>query len=41
MAGFRTGVDGIRSEMSKTNRWMIGLVITLVIGLIASQFVGG
>ncbi|MEI2812216.1 MAG: hypothetical protein WAX12_17430 [Candidatus Microthrix subdominans] len=41
MAGFRTEIAGFRSDMNRTNQWMIGLVITLVLGLIASQFIGG
>lgn len=41
VAQLRAGIDGLRSDMNRTNQWMIGLVITLVLGLIASQFIGG
>ena len=40
VAQLRAGIDGLRSDMNRTNQWMIGLVITLVLGLIASQFIG-
>lgn len=41
VAQLRAGIDGLRSDMNRTNQWMIGLVITLVLGLIASQFIAG
>ena len=41
MAGFRTEIAGFRSDMNRTNQWMIGLVITLVLGLIASGIESG
>ena len=40
VAQMRAGIDGLRSDMNRTNQWMIGLVITLVLGLIASQLIG-
>lgn len=36
----REAVEGLRSDTITTNRWMIGLVIALVGGLLASQFIG-
>ena len=40
VAQMRAGIDGLRSDMNRSNQWMIGLVITLVLGLIASQLIG-
>lgn len=38
--GFDQRLDAMAANIARTNQWMIGLVVTLVLGLLATQLMG-
>ena len=38
--GFDQRLDAMAANIARTNQWMIGLVVTLVLGLLATQLIG-